>query len=366
MLALAPTHDGDIPLFMQPLDGNMSDKTSLLAAITAIQAQLRETDGEASIYVADNGEYSTPNMTRLNQSGVKWISRVSETLAEAKRLLAESSETWPQSEDGLVHWFRRQMSLPHGDERWVVIYTQASVERVRQTMLRQVTKARSAWEHTCWHLANRRFACETDARTALERYVKGKPAWLDLHTEVIAHPQYGGKVRPRKDGTPRGYQWQVMATMSVNFQQVVEEVVRKARWIVCTNVLSPTALSDQTLIGIYKDQGGVERGFRFLKDPLFLASSVFVKKPERIMVLSFTMVLCLLIYRLAEFRVRSRLEETQQTIPDQVHKPTTRPTMRLSSFNVLRALNSSMSRPRRPLGSSCYVCNLFICLFCSS
>src|SRR5437660_8964106 len=36
MLALATTHDGDIPLFMQPLDGNSSDKVSLLATITAI------------------------------------------------------------------------------------------------------------------------------------------------------------------------------------------------------------------------------------------------------------------------------------------------------------------------------------------
>ena len=141
MLALATTHEGDIPLFMQPLDGNSSDKVSLLAAITAIQSQLRETDGEASVYVADNGVYSEANMRQLNQAGVKWISRVSETLAEAKRLLEEGSETWQQSEDGMVHWFSRQMSLPQGDERWTVIYTQASVERVRQTMLRQVTKA---------------------------------------------------------------------------------------------------------------------------------------------------------------------------------------------------------------------------------
>ncbi len=46
------------------------------------------------------------------------------------------------------------------------------------------------------------------------------------------------------------------------------------------------------------------------------------------MALSFIMVLCLLIYRLAETRLRSRLAQTQQSIPDQVHKPTTRPTMR--------------------------------------
>jgi len=328
MLALATTHDGDIPLFMQPLDGNSSDKTSLLAAITAIQSQLRETDGEASIYVADNGVYSTANMTQLNQAGVKWISRVSETLAEARRLLAEGSANWQQSEDGMLHWFSRQMSLPQGNERWTVVYTQASVERVRQTMLRQVNKAQSTWEHTCWHLSNRRFACEADARAALERELKGKPLWLEVHSEIIAHPQDAGKGRPRKDASPAGYQWQLVATVSVNSLQVVQEVLRKACWIVGTNVLESAALSDQDLIGTSKDQGGVERGFRFLKDPLFLASSVFVKKPERIMALSFIMVLCLLVYRLAEFRLRSRLAETQQTISDQVQKPTARPTMR--------------------------------------
>jgi transposase len=328
MLALATTQEGDIPLFMQPLDGNSSDKGSLLSAILAIQSQLRETDGEANVYVADNGVYSEANIRQLNQAGVKWISRVSETLAEARRLLQEGSESWQQSEDGMAHWFSRQMTLPQGDERWLVIYTQASVERVRQTMQRQVSKAQSSWEHTCWHLSNRRFACEADARAALERELKGKPVWLDVHCEVVAHPQYGGKGRPRKDATPTDYQWQVVASVSVNHLQVVQEVFRKACWIVGTNVLDPARLSDQALIGTYKDQGGVERGFRFLKDPLFLASSVFVKKPERIMALSFIMVLCLLVYRLAEFRLRSRLAQTQQTIPDQVQKPTARPTMR--------------------------------------
>jgi hypothetical protein len=66
------------------------------------------------------------------------------------------------------------------------------------------------------------------------------------------------------------------------------------------------------------------------------------------------MVLCLLIYRLAEFRLRSRLAQTQQTIPDQVQKPTARPTMRLSSFNGLRALSCSMCRRLRLRAFSFY------------
>ena len=115
MMALATTHDGDIPLFLQPLDGNSSDKVSLLTTIIAIQRQLREADGEVSVYVVDNGGYSEPNMRQLNQAGVKWVSRVSETSMEARTVLQEGSETWQQAEDGTMHWFSRQMELAARD-----------------------------------------------------------------------------------------------------------------------------------------------------------------------------------------------------------------------------------------------------------
>ena len=52
------------------------------------------------------------------------------------------------------------------------------------------------------------------------------------------------------------------------------------------------------------------------------------KKPERIVALGFIMVLCLLVYRFAEYRLRTRLAETGQTLPNQVNKPTSTPTMR--------------------------------------
>src|SRR5579871_5098478 len=86
--------------------------------------------------------------------------------------------------------------------------------------------------------------------------------------------------------------------------------------------------SAEDLVRLYKAQGGVERGFAFLKDPLFLASSVFVKKVERVMATGFIMVLCLLVYRLAEQHIRQRLAETGATVPDQLKQPTQRPTMR--------------------------------------
>jgi len=328
MLVLATTHEGDVPLFLQPLDGNRSDKVSLLAAVMAIQKQLREADAEPGVYVADNGIYSESNMRQLNAAGIKWISRVSETSTEAKTVLQEGNQDWQRSEDGSIQWFCRQMELPQGSERWVIVRTSASQQRAQASLQRQVNRAQASWERKCWHLGAQRFACEADARAALERELKGKPTWLEVHHDVVAHPRHAGKGRPRKEASPLTHQWQIVATVTVNRPQVDEEALRKACFIVGTNELARAALSDQELVATYKEQGGVERGFRFLKDPLFLASSVFVKKPERIIALSLIMVLCLLVYRLAEYRLRARLAETEQTIPDQVQKPTARPTMR--------------------------------------
>ncbi len=220
------------------------------------------------------------------------------------------------------------MTLPQDNERWVIVRTSASEQRAQVSLQRQVSRAQASWDRKCWHLGTRRFACEADARAALERELKGKPKWVEIHSDIVAHPQYAGKGRPRKEESPVTYQWQIVATVTVNQPQVDEEALRKACFIVGTNELESEALSDQELVTTYKDQGGVERGFRFLKDPLFLASSVFVKKPERIIALSLIMVLCLLVYRLAEYRLRTRLAQTEQTIPNQVGKPTAHPTMR--------------------------------------
>jgi transposase len=188
MLALATTHDGDVPLFLQPLDGNSSDKVSLIAAVRAIQAQLREADAEPSLYVADNGIYSESNMCQLNQAGVKWVSRVSETSTEAKEVLQEGSKEWQTSEDGSVQWYNRVMSLPQGTERWTIVRTYASQQRAQQSLPRQVSREQVSWQQKSWHLGNRRFACEADARVALERELKGKPAWLEVQSELLAHP----------------------------------------------------------------------------------------------------------------------------------------------------------------------------------
>jgi len=328
MLALATTHDGDIPLFVQPLSGNSSENVSLLAAVQAIQDQLRATDEAPRVSVAENGVDSEAHMRQVNQAKITWIRRVSDTSTQAKHAFAESSETWHTAEDGSMHVDCRILTRPQGHERWLIVRTKTSEQRAHATLQRQVKRARAEWEKTWWHLGTQRCACEADARTALEREHKGTPAWLDVQSEVVAHAHHEGRGRPRTDASPLAQHWQIVASVSINQDMGEHEALRNACWIVGTTILSTAERADHTLAATSKEQGGVERGFRFLTDPVFLASSVCVKKPERIMALSLIMVVCVLISRLAEFRLRTRLAETAQTIPDQVQKPTARPTMR--------------------------------------
>lgn len=72
----------------------------------------------------------------------------------------------------------------------------------------------------------------------------------------------------------------------------------------------------------------MERGFRFLKDPLFFTQSVFVKKAERVEALALVMALTLMVYALAERRLRQELARQQETVFDQLKRPTAKPTFR--------------------------------------
>jgi transposase len=66
----------------------------------------------------------------------------------------------------------------------------------------------------------------------------------------------------------------------------------------------------------------------FLKDPQFLASSLYLKKPERIMALLMVMTVCLLVYAALEYRIRNALKDHGATLPDQKGKRIQNPTAR--------------------------------------
>lgn len=110
--------------------------------------------------------------------------------------------------------------------------------------------------------------------------------------------------------------------------KITEVLNAKGKFIIATNELDSEKLSVEDLLTNYKRQQSVERGFRFLKDPIFMTSSVFLKKEERIVALGLVMCLCLLAYTLSQRKLRLRLQQANDELPDQKGKPTKKPTMR--------------------------------------
>ena len=86
--------------------------------------------------------------------------------------------------------------------------------------------------------------------------------------------------------------------------------------------------TNDELLQSYKDRQCVERGFRFLKDPWFFTSSIFVKTARRVAALAMIMALSLLVYTIAQRMMRQNLLKLDQSIPNQLGKPTQRPTLR--------------------------------------
>ena len=327
MLALVTSGEG-IPQFLQPLDGNASDKTTLLHVITELTRQLHASGEAPGVYGADSGLYSEANRRQWQEAGVQWVSRVPETANRAQAVVRAEPAAWQHSDDAQLSWWGGILELPQGQERWLVVRSREGEQRARATLQRQVEREQAQWEKRWWHLSHRAFACVPDAQAARERERQTMPPWLVVQTSVAAVPKYAHRGRPRRGASPAEQAWHVQAELRLDPDALEREVRRKAAFLLATNVLDAAALPDLALIQTYKAQSAVERGFAFLKDPLFLASSVFVKKPQRIMALAFLMVLCLLVYRLAELRVRDRLAAVHETVPDQLRRPTTRPTMR--------------------------------------
>jgi transposase len=129
--------------------------------------------------------------------------------------------------------------------------------------------------------------------------------------------------RPKKDELLK-VSYLIEGEIELNEDALIEAHKNMGKFVLASNKVD---LDPEVMLNYYKGQQAVERGFRFLKDKDFHVSEVYLKKEERIEALCMIMVLSLLVYSFAEWKLRQELKETEQTIPNQLSKPTQRPTM---------------------------------------
>jgi len=330
------SQDGGVPLYAKSHDGNADDNTIFRERAKALVGEFKKSAAPRRL-IADSKLYCKKGAELLRQ--LPFITRIPGTLALERSLIRESlaaPEGWQTLAPG--YRYHRVDHTHYGiPQRWLVIYSDAAYQRAGKTLTKAMDKERSRLDKAMFHLKAQRFGCLKDAQQAVDALQKtARYHRLGAH-EFITHKRYSGKGRPRANAAVKAVEWQITAAFSTDEARLESCRQQKACFIVATN-LPDSELGDHAVFQTYKNQSSVERGFRFLKDPLFFVSSLFLKKPSRIQGLLMVMTLSLLVYSIAERRMRKRLAVTNDTLPNQINIPTKTPTLRWV-FQILEGIN---------------------------
>ena len=318
------SHKSNLPVWLEVLSGNSSDKESFSESVKAYCEHLA--GGEKPYFVMDSAGYSENSLKAIQN--MLWLMRVPETLAEAKRLVKETRQD--QMVELETGYFGKEVKSEYGGvaQRWLVVFSQAACERELKTLgkahAREKEAAEKQWRKVCQPVFN----CQEDAEAACKQFNQ-RWKYHRATEQVTPITQYAHSGRPPAGAQPEVVGYALTGAVEL-YAAGVEEAKRSlGKFIIATNELDAQNLSAAAMLENYTAQGvSVERGFRFLKDPMFFAHSLFLKSPARIMALIMIMGLALLIFALGERQLRQALKQNNETIPDQKGKPTQTPTLR--------------------------------------
>lgn len=327
MMSLTMSGAANLPIWMEPLNGNSSDKTSFhetIGRVCEFQKQLKACDD--FFWVADSALYVPDKL--LACSDINWLSRVPENIKACSNLVSVPSQDveWTQGSNG-YEW--AEVCSNHGGikQRWLLVFSQQAYERESKTLMRRIAKEEAECLKACRHLDKHVFGCLSDAeKHVIQLNKKYRYHVLDTIFEPIEKYECRGRPNPSTPKVLAGYR--VICTVQKNEEQITNVLNKKGRFVLATNQLNQEELPAETILTQYKEQQSVEGGFRFLKDPWFMVDSFFVKTKRRIEALMMIMTLCLLVYNFAQYRVRENLKDNNETLPNQLGKPINNPTVK--------------------------------------
>ena len=325
VLELMVSQDGGVPLASKSWDGNASD-TQIFHDRAAALLSTFQGSPTPRYLIADSKLYSEDNAAQFKQLG--FITRIPGTLKLVSQVISQAlrGATW-QPVDATTRYQRLDLCHYGMAQRWVIVSSEAARQRAEKSVSKAQKRELETVQKQLFHLQAKRFETPESAQAAL-RTLAG--AWRYHHvatTELTEHKRYVGKGRPSAQASVQATLWQIRAEVCPDAEAIHRQKQHQGCFVLGTNI-EASDLSDVEVIAAYKAQSQVEGGFRFLKDPLFFVSSLFVKKPARIQGLLVVMTLALLVYSVAQRRLRQELARQKESLPNQIDQPTQRPTLR--------------------------------------
>jgi len=326
VISLTTSGPAHLPIWYEGLDGNSSDKVNFHETLSRIKAFREKLENAPEfLWVCDSTLYS---QDKLRQSGLLWLTRAPENLALVKHLVQadEKEYVWQDLQDGY-----KGVLIGQNDrglkQHWLLVHSAQAEKGEKITLEKRIQKALQKAKQSAAQLSRQAFGCKQDAlRTA--KTLEKKLSYHRMNYQVIEVLKYKGRGRPKSTDEQIFSHYKLEAEFEACLDKIRPQRNKLGRFILATNDMDNPEMDEANMLSTYKEQQGVERGFRFIKDPFFHFNGVFLKKPERIDALMMVMTLCLMVYNAGQYQVREALKVQQENILSQVGKPTAKPTLR--------------------------------------
>jgi len=323
ILDLICSSDGDVPLFLKTASGNESDRK----VFAQIAVDFKEQINLDTLMVADSALYSAANIALMKD--MKWLCRVPLTVGYAKQIISDLAlGEFVNSEIDGYSFVVKTSNYGDVKQRWLIVESEQRLASDIKQLEKQILKAEKTQTKKLNQLLAEEFTCHKDAMKALSEFSKKLKYHELTNTKIVNQSRKSLSKNNQSPAKNHHLCYCVQANLSP-LKSIIESCRRSAgRFVLATNVLDETALSNSEIISEYKAQQSCERGFGFLKDPLFFTDTIFLKSPERIESLAMIMGLCLLVYTLAQRELRASLLLDKSTIKNNNGRLTNRPTLR--------------------------------------
>jgi len=345
-----------IPLLGYASDGNESDKVWNRRVIEELVEGFTDhlTD---LVYVADSAAVTKGNLDLIAAKGIRFISRLPATFAQEQEVKdrAWSDGGWidagvltenPKRDSAFYRYQEYVVDIAAQTAvrpyRLIVVHSSSLDKRKAKTLEKNLLKQREELEAQLEQLSKVEFACEPDARAALERVrSENRDALYMIAGDVQAEEAILKRRRPgrpRKDEPlPTKTIFRARASVGdLKEREYAELRLRASCFVLITNMLDERKHPAEKVLRDYKEQTAVELQFKAIKEPEFVGA-MFVKKPERLEALAYVVLLAAMVRAIIQRRARRYAEITNEELPIPGKRMTKRPTARmiLDSFDAV-------------------------------
>jgi len=312
---------------MRPLSGNKEEGKAYEETLKDHIAQLEISTGFSFVVIDSKGYNQSILKEVAKNKSMRWLSRVPSTIGLVNDLI-DTVELDQLSELEEGYSYLSLCSLYAGvPQRWILIHSAGLEEKKQLSITKQIEKELEKKGKELKKLLKKTFSCQQDAEQALSQFQSSlKSIEVSPIGKIEKNKRYLKRGKPTEN-TPYEWEYSIQASLQIN-QEIKEIKLKRAGFFVlASNELDQEVLPNSELLTEYKHQDGCEKGFRFMKDPNVVGSSLFLNKNTRIEALLTVMTLCLFIYTCLEYKIREKLEKNPEVFfKNQKGKLTRKPT----------------------------------------